>query len=1037
MPEARQAHTATALDTGKVLVTGGEGSGYLASTRVYDPASNTWTSAGNFASGAGRGYMTATRLSNGKVLVAGGLNSGGAQNKVDVYDPATGTWAVGAVMRTARRSHTATLLPNGKVLVVGGWSGGATVAAELYDPASNTWTATGTLATGRYDHTATLLDGDKVLVVGGRNSAGVVGSAEVYDVATGTWSAASAPGTAREFHTATLLSTGKVLVAGGKNGSALGSAEVYDPTTGTWSATPPMGGARTQHVAVHVDALGKVLVVGGLGATGSSLATAELYEYDACSGVSCNNAPGPCYEAAGTCSNGACSYAPKASGASCDDGNACTGGDACNGAGACTGTATQCESPPGQCYVAAGTCSNGACNYEYKAAGASCDDGDACTVGEECNGAGGCAGTPVSCNTPPGQCYEAAGTCNGGACTYAPKAAGSACNDGNAGTINDACNGAGACTGATACTTPPSACHASPGTYANGTCTYPLKAAGSTCGAGLVCTATGECAPPNGCLIGGVSYAAGAINPSAACQECNPAFSATAWATRPSSAQCRASAGECDAAEFCTGTSTTCPADGFRASGAACSSDGNACTSDVCNGSGTCTHPLAPVGTTCNSPSVGSWGSCGGFSDTCDETGSQSRSVTTYACTSAGACAGSNTSETQSCNRGTSGTACNTTYTNCGSCTGYSDACDESGTQSCTVTQYTCSGGTCNPSSSGSGAQACARDTDGNGCGYSNSCGSCGGFSNYCDTTGTRTCTESSASCSGGTCYSDGSDTYSESCSRSVNTACPGPSYGSWSGCSNSCGASSQSRTVTTYSFNCNTGSCEPSYQTETASCPPQSCPSPSYGSWSSCSGFDNACDTTGIQSRSVTSYYCSGGSCASSTSSETQSCSRSASPPSCSGTTYGAWGACTGGNACGIGKTQSRTVTTSTLNSSTCQCQSTSTTETQSCDSPTPPSCPGPSYGGWSACSGTNACGQGGTQTRSVTTYTPSTSPCQCIASTTTETQSCSGSSGYPYAVCNGVCTTLDDDPYNCGGCGYRCPFKFPVCNQGACEEY
>jgi hypothetical protein len=40
----------------------------------------------------------------------------------------------------------------------------------------------------------------------------------------------------------------------------------------------------------------------------------------------------------------------------------------------------------------------------------------------------------------------------------------------------------------------------------------------------------------------------------------------------------------------CSGTATSCPANGFAQNGTACASDQNVCTNDICNGQGTCTH---------------------------------------------------------------------------------------------------------------------------------------------------------------------------------------------------------------------------------------------------------------------------------------------------------------------------------------------------------------------------------------------------------------------------------------------------------------
>src|SRR5437667_6191312 len=84
---------------------------------------------------------------------------------------------------------------------------------------------------------------------------------------------------------------------------------------------------------------------------------------------------------------------------------------------------------------------------------------------------------------------------------------------------------------------------------------------------------------------------------------------------------CRAAAGECDLPETCTGSSATCPADGPRkASGTACTDDGNACTLDQCNGTSVdCQHPAGNAGAVCRA-AAGECDvaeSCTGTSTTC------------------------------------------------------------------------------------------------------------------------------------------------------------------------------------------------------------------------------------------------------------------------------------------------------------------------------------------------------------------------------------------------------------------------------------
>ena len=120
---------------------------------------------------AARASHTATLLPNGKVLVAGGYNGSSYLASAELYDPASGSWSYTRSMAATRENHTAMLLPNGKVLVAGGYNGSSYLtSAELFDPnsgASGSWSATGSLATERYLHTATLLPNGKVLIAGG------------------------------------------------------------------------------------------------------------------------------------------------------------------------------------------------------------------------------------------------------------------------------------------------------------------------------------------------------------------------------------------------------------------------------------------------------------------------------------------------------------------------------------------------------------------------------------------------------------------------------------------------------------------------------------------------------------------------------------------------------------------------------------------------------------------------------------------------------------------------------------------------------
>ena len=297
LAQGRAYHTATLLQDGRVLVTGGSnasninGGNDLATAEIYDPATRTWTSTGSLTNR--RHEHTATLLPNGKVLVVGGtVDFVTDLTSAELYDPSTGTWTPTGSLTNRRRAHTATLLPNGKVLVVGGLQDGqsgsnyhAISSAELYDPATGTWTATGFLAKARGDHTATLLSNGKVLVVGGRPSFSGAGNppittAEVYDPANGLWTMTGSLNSGRWDHTATLLPDGRVLAAAGfGDGTVLRSAEVYDPAAGIWIPTSDLSVRRAFHTATLLPN-NKVLITGGYNGDYpfSSEASAELYD---------------------------------------------------------------------------------------------------------------------------------------------------------------------------------------------------------------------------------------------------------------------------------------------------------------------------------------------------------------------------------------------------------------------------------------------------------------------------------------------------------------------------------------------------------------------------------------------------------------------------------------------------------------------------------------------------------------------------------------------------------------------------------------
>ncbi|MBX3283392.1 MAG: hypothetical protein KF756_13075 [Acidobacteria bacterium] len=274
MGEKRAAHTATLLDNGKVLVTGGfvrNGSG-LSSAELYDPEAGRFTAIKNLS--IPRSGHTATLLPNGKVLIAGGYN-GDYLGTAEIFDPATNAFAAVGRMVTARSGHVATLLKNGKVLLAGGVGTGWTFLAdaELYDPATNTFSPTGSMTMVRESHTATILNDGRVLIAGGhkgrRSNITIYSSTEIYDPAKGTFAAAGNLTVKRHKHDAVKLADGRVLILGGSDerdgDGAYRNAEVFDPSNGSF--TPVVNDMNTARYKLQGTAIllnsGKVLIAGG------------------------------------------------------------------------------------------------------------------------------------------------------------------------------------------------------------------------------------------------------------------------------------------------------------------------------------------------------------------------------------------------------------------------------------------------------------------------------------------------------------------------------------------------------------------------------------------------------------------------------------------------------------------------------------------------------------------------------------------------------------------------------------------------------
>jgi Ca2+-binding RTX toxin-like protein len=149
MSTPRSGAAAAPLPGGRVLVAGGSVGGFriervFPTPEVFDPATNSFSSAGIGSMSVPRSDAVAAPLSDGRVLLAGGFNpSGGALSEpssAEVFDPATGTFSSAGIgsMSVERRGAAAAPLPDGRVLVAGGHIGvGSDLSsAEIFAPVS-------------------------------------------------------------------------------------------------------------------------------------------------------------------------------------------------------------------------------------------------------------------------------------------------------------------------------------------------------------------------------------------------------------------------------------------------------------------------------------------------------------------------------------------------------------------------------------------------------------------------------------------------------------------------------------------------------------------------------------------------------------------------------------------------------------------------------------------------------------------------------------------------------------------------------------
>jgi N-acetylneuraminic acid mutarotase len=275
----RSRGTLTLLPDRTLLAVGGfDGlGGSVAQAERYDPGTGHWSSAG--AQPIGTQQHSATLLADGTVIVIGGLTSTDLSTpQVLRYAPTTGSWTSRAAMIHPRHDHAAVLLPSGKILCIGGYvnsgaGNGPVATVDVYSPATDSWASAAPMSTARFNHTAALLPDGNVAAFGGNDGSGLA-TMEIYHPGTNTWSTATAMPHIHDGVGLVQLYDGKVLLLGGYNQNA----DLYDPAGGTWTSPTCIAMAQPRSLdPIGLAGDGRVVIAAGIGSGMAACGDAEVF----------------------------------------------------------------------------------------------------------------------------------------------------------------------------------------------------------------------------------------------------------------------------------------------------------------------------------------------------------------------------------------------------------------------------------------------------------------------------------------------------------------------------------------------------------------------------------------------------------------------------------------------------------------------------------------------------------------------------------------------------------------------------------------
>ncbi len=166
IPTPRRSLQANAVD-GKIYLIGGELVGATDLNEVYDVATDTWTTKEPMPTAV---YYYASAVVNGKIYILGGIGPNANSDTVQIYDPATDSWSMGATPTVGLRSPwaaaTTGVYAPARIYMLGGADIFSASENVVYDPATDSWRTGASMPTARASLGVAVVD-DILYAIGG------------------------------------------------------------------------------------------------------------------------------------------------------------------------------------------------------------------------------------------------------------------------------------------------------------------------------------------------------------------------------------------------------------------------------------------------------------------------------------------------------------------------------------------------------------------------------------------------------------------------------------------------------------------------------------------------------------------------------------------------------------------------------------------------------------------------------------------------------------------------------------------------------